>query len=81
MSSISGMFKTSMPSSDIEKLVKMQLNDMAEWKISTYAVTGTNGSETTYSAPKLKSYVMKPDQKSVNTAKTRLKRIMAGESL
>ena len=81
MSSISGMFKTSVPSSDIEKLVKMQLNDMAEWKISTYAVTGTNGSETTYSAPKLKSYVMKPDQKSVNTAKTRLKRIMAGESL
>ena len=81
MNSLSGMFRTSMPTSDIEKLVKMQLNDMAEWTISTYAVTGTNGSETTYSAPKLKSYVMKPDDKSVNTAKTKIKRLMAGESL
>ena len=81
MKALSGMFKTSMPTSDIEKLVKMQLNDMAEWKITSYAVTGTNGSETTYSAPKLKSYVMKPDQKSVNTAKTKIKRLMAGESL
>ena len=81
MKALSGMFKTSMPTTDIEKLVKMQLNDMAEWKITSYAVTGTNGSETTYSAPKLKSYVMKPDQKSVNTAKTKIKRLMAGESL
>ncbi|MBO4450763.1 MAG: LCP family protein [Clostridiales bacterium] len=81
MNAISGMFRTSMPSSDIEKLVKMQLDDMAQWKISTYAVSGKNGSETTYSAPKLKSYVMWPDDKSVNTAKTRLKRLMAGETL
>ena len=81
MKALSGMFKTSMPTSDVEKLVKMQLNDMAEWKITSYAVTGTNGSETTYSAPKLKSYVMKPDQKSVNTAKTKIKRLMAGETL
>ena len=81
MNAISGMFRTSMPSSDIEKLVKMQLNDMAQWKISTYAVTGKNGSETTYSSPKVKAYVMLPDDKSVNTAKTRLRRLMAGETL
>lgn len=79
MSALSGMFKTSMPSSDIEKLVKMQLGDMAQWKIKSYAVTGRNGSEKTYSSPNHKAYVMLPDDKSVNEAVSKIKKVMTGE--
>ncbi len=79
MNALSGMFRTSMPSSDIEKLVKMQLGDMAEWKIKSYAVTGRNGSEKTYSSPNNKSYVMLPDDKSVAEAVSKMKKVMAGE--
>ena len=81
LNALSGMFKTSMPSSDIEKLVKMQLNDMARWKITTYAVTGKNGSETTYSSPNYKSYVMWPDDKAVATGASKIKKVMDGQKL
>lgn len=78
LNALSGMFKTSLPSSDIEKLVKMQLNDMAQWNIRTYAVTGKNGSETTYSSPKYKAYVMWPDDKSVATGASKIRQVMSG---
>ena len=81
LNALSGMFRTSMPQSDIEKLIKMQLNDMAEWKITSYAVTGKNGSETTYSSPKLKSYVMWPDDKSVAEGADKIKRVMEGKEI
>lgn len=81
MSALSGMFKTSMPASDIEKLVKMQLNDMAEWKITSYAVTGKDSSATTYSSPKYKAYVMLPDDMSVAVGADRIKRVLAGKEL
>ena len=81
LNALSGMFKTSMPSSDIEKLVKMQLNDMAQWKIKTYAVTGKNGSETTYSSPNYKSYVMWPDDKAVSEGASKIRKVLDGQIL
>lgn len=81
LNALSGMFKTSMPSSDIEKLIKMQLGDLSEWKITSYAVTGKNGSETTYSSPKLKAYVMWPDDKSVAEGADKIKRVMEGKEI
>lgn len=81
LNALSGMFKTSLPSSDIEKLVKMQLNDKAQWNIKTYAVTGRDGSETTYSSPKYKAYVMWPDDKSVATGAGKIKMVMNGSKL
>ena len=81
LNALSGMFKTSMPSSDIEKLIKMQLGDMAEWKVTSYAVTGKNGSETSYSSPKYKAYVMWPDDKSVAQGAEKIKRVMEGKEI
>ncbi len=81
LKALSGMFKTSVPSSDIEKLVKMQLNDMAQWKITSYAVTGKNGSETTYSSPNYKAYVMLPDDRTVAEAASRIRKVMDGKTL
>jgi anionic cell wall polymer biosynthesis LytR-Cps2A-Psr (LCP) family protein len=81
LNALSGMFKTSVPSSDIEKMVKMQLNDMAEWKITSYAVTGKNGSETTYSSPNYKAYVMWPDDKAVAEGASKIRKVMEGKTL
>ena len=81
LSSLSGMFKTDLEKSDISKLVKMQLGDMAKWNVQTYAVTGTGASEITYSMPGTKLYVMKPDQKTVDKAQDLIKMLYAGETI
>lgn len=78
MNALSGMFKTSVSTTDIEKLVKMQLDDMAQWKITSYSVTGRNGSETTYSSPSHKAYVMWPDDKSVAEGAGKIKKVLLG---
>ncbi len=81
MSSMEGMFVTSMSSDDIAALVKMQLSDMSSWDIRTYAVTGADSKNTTYSTPNTKSYVMIPDDDSVNKAKELIDKMENGELL
>lgn len=81
LKSLEGMFKTSISMDDISLLAKMQLEDMASWNVQTYAVTGKGGSETNYSSPGHKAYVMYPDEKSVSHAATLVDKIMAGEVL
>ena len=68
MASLEGMFATSMPMSEISSLMKMQLKDMAQWSIQSFAVTGYNGSDYTYSAPGTKLYVMYPNEEDVARA-------------
>ena len=81
MESLEGMFATSMPMTDITKLVKMQLGDMAQWDIQSYAVTGSNGSEYTYSTPGTRVYVMYPDDAMVANAAALIDKVFAGEIL
>lgn len=81
MSSMEGMFVTSMSSDDIAALVKMQLSDMSSWDVRTYAVTGTGSSNTTYSTPNTNSYVTIPDQDSVDKAKELIEKMVSGELL
>lgn len=81
LDSIEGMFVTDFTSSEISALAKMQLQDAASWNVQTYAVTGKGGSEKTYSMPTLRSYVMYPDDASVNYAKTLIGKVMNGETL
>lgn len=81
LESITGMFKTDITSGEIGELVKMQLEDMASWNIQSYAVTGTGGSDITYSMPGLYCYVMYPDQNTVDYAAHLIDRVFAGENL
>lgn len=81
LNSIQGMFKTDIATEEITDLVKMQLNDMAEWEIFSYAVTGYGGSEITYSMPGVYAYVMWPNQDTVDHASNLISRVMAGEVL
>jgi len=70
-----------MEMSEISQLVKMQLGDMATWNIQTFAVTGTNGRDITYSMPGQKLSVMYQNEKYINHAKLLVEKVLAGEIL
>ena len=73
LKSLEGTFETTITTDEITSLVKMQLDDMGKWEISTYNVSGTDAYEYTRSYPSQQLYVMKPDQKTVDEAKKRIK--------
>lgn len=81
MDSLEGTFTTSLEMSDISKLVKMQLSDMASWDIQSFAVFGTGGSETTYSSPGSHAYVMHPDKDVVKYASELIQKVLDGDKL
>lgn len=77
LKSLDGSFQTSMPVDTIKAFLKMQLNEMPSWKIDTYAVTGSDGKDYTYTmGNKTKLYVMIPNEKTVNTAKEKIQNIL-----
>ena len=79
LDSMSGYFKTSVPQEDIASLVKMQLEDMSEWNVQSFAVTGAGETSTCYSLPNLRTYVMIPNEASVEHAKTLIDMVYDGE--
>lgn len=69
LNSVSDSFQMSMEESDFKKLIKQQINDMSDWDIQSYAVTGTGSSSTTtYSMPGPALYVMEPNYDTVRQA-------------
>lgn len=81
MDSLQDMFVTSMDNDEISSLVRMQLADGASWDVCQFAVTGTGGSEYTYSMPNAKAYVMYPNDTQVEAGKAALEKILSGEKL
>lgn len=81
LNSLQGMFVTNLSSDDINDLVKMQLNDGAKWNIKSFAVTGSGGSNYTYSMPNFRAYVMYQDASLVNNASSLIQRVLNGETL
>ena len=79
LDSLEGMFVTDIERSDVSKLVKMQLSDLASWNILTYAVTGEDASDYTYTAGY--AYVMYPNQGMVDFGKDLIDRVVSGEIL
>ena len=81
LSSLQGTFQTNMSDNDIQKLIKMQLNDMATWNITSYSLDGTDGSDYTYSYPTQELYVMNPIEENVTEAQGLIDKVYAGEML
>lgn len=82
MNSLEGSFETSMSSSQISSLVRMQLNEGGTWNVVSYAVTGTNSSSsTTFSMPGWNVYVMEPDYSTVEKAKELIKKVYDGAAI
>lgn len=81
LESLEGFFVTSMQMSEISQLVKMQLSDMATWNVQSYAVTGKNGSEITYSIPGMRASVMYQDEGRIAHGSKLIQKVIAGEIL
>ncbi|MCR4689141.1 MAG: LCP family protein [Saccharofermentans sp.] len=81
MEDMTGMFITDFTSEEIQDLVRMQLDDMSEWNVQSYAVTGTGGYAITYSMRGTKLYVMYPDQASVDRAEELIDAVISGQTL
>lgn len=75
LEAVGDSFQTNFTSDEIYALVKMQLADPQSWNIESYTVTGSNGSEKTYTSSR-KSYVMIPNETDVNTAKEKIQAVL-----
>lgn len=81
MDSVSKSFETSLKSSDITKLIKMQLADGDSWDVVMINVTGSGGKSTTYSNQSKKGYVMIPNTSTVDAAKKMISKVMNNEKV
>lgn len=81
MDSMEGMFVMDLSQDDLGNLVKMQLSDGSSWNVKSYAVTGENSSNYTYSAPGQQLYVMEPNQDTVDHAKELINKVFSGDTL
>ena len=81
LSSLQGMFLTSISGDEISSLVKMQLDDGAEWNIKSFAVTGNTGNDITYSIPRVPVSVMYQNETLIKHAADLVDRVIDGETL
>lgn len=81
LASLKGMMKTDIPMEDVGALVKMQLQQMPEWEVLSFAVSGKTGKDKNYSMPGLKASVMYQDETLVAQASSLLTRFLNGETL
>ena len=77
LESLDGTFETDISYDDITSLIKMQLNDMSKWETETCNLTGEGKMTVTYSYPKRNLWVMIPNEKSIVTAKEKLKEFIS----
>lgn len=81
LNSIEGEFQTNMSYKKITSMIKMQLNDMATWNVTSIGLEGSDGREYTYTGGNQKLYVMIPDQDSINQASSMIESALKGEKL
>lgn len=77
LDAVSDAFITNLTYDDIAALVKMQQDNMQNWNISSFSVTGEGGTEYTYSGDY--AFVMYPDTDLVNEAKDMISKIIYHE--
>ena len=77
MNAVSGSFETSMPQEQIATLVKMQLSDMAQWTVTSFAPTGQSRRAETYSMPGTSLSVIELSEESVEEAKRQIGQVLA----
>ncbi len=81
LESVSGNVDTNMTETQIQNLIKMQIDEMIDWNITSVAATGTGSTEWCYSYSGSKLYVTIPDDESVELIKTQIQTILDGGSL
>lgn len=70
------MFQTSMSKDRIVSICKMQLNDMAKWKVAFTNAEGYGANKTTFSIRSTPLYVCEPNHSSIQKITKRINKIM-----
>jgi len=76
LNALNGTFETNLTTEEITSLVKMQIDDMAHWKMESYNVDGTGAYMPTYSYPNQNLYVMNPNMETVSKAVQKLDEVL-----
>jgi len=81
LNSLKGSFTTNMSTDKITDIIKMQLEDMKGFEMTSIGLSAKDGNEYTYTYPYQKLYVMIPDIETIENAKDSLEKINKGQSL
>ena len=81
LNSLKGKFQTKKKKKKITSLLKMQLNDMATWNVSTYNLDGVNSNNYTYSGGNAKLFVFEPKLGSIDEAHNLINDVKNGKKL
>ena len=81
LNSLKGKFETNMSSKKIRSLLKMQLNDMSTWNVSSYNLVGVNSNNYTYSGGNTKLFVLEPILGSIEEAHKLISDVIKGKKL
>ena len=81
LDSVHGSFVTNIKMSRLTALARMQLSKKIVWNVATNSLSGSDGSNYTYSAPSFKAYVMVPDSSSVMEAHDKIQSVFDDKSL
>lgn len=76
LDAVGGNIQTNLSDDDISAFVKMQLNDLGGWEITTNSIKGKGTSATTYSMGSQKLSVQIPVEESVAEAQQKISKIM-----
>ena len=76
LDAVDGSFVTNMGSKNYTNLIKKQIKNNYKWKIESYYLEGTDSMDYTYSYKSAMSYVMEPDEDSVNEAIAKIKKVI-----
>lgn len=79
LSSLDDAFVTNMDDDQIKNFIKKQLDKNKKWDIDNYVLEGSDSFDYTYSYKSGKSYVMLPDEESVNSAIDKINKILNNE--
>ena len=69
-------FQTNMSTKEITSLVKMQLDDMSQWRIKYANATGTGTKKTTFAYQSRRLWVCEPDYDSVAKITRKIKQLL-----
>ena len=76
LDAVGDSFVTNLDNDSITKFIKKQIKNNDSWTIETYNLNGTDAFDYTYSYKSAKSYVMQPDEESVQNAQNKINEIM-----
>ena len=61
---------------DVQAMIKKQIDDMPTWTVESISVNGSDSQNYTASYPRQLTYVMVPDQATVDSARSRIMEVM-----